>query len=115
MEERQTTYKKGNQPLRDRRVINIDRLSPPNYLRHCATQSLTKSSGFSAVAISISDPLGAVESGEFDFGDTTSTDATPFRGVCLDDNHQTSTCEHVRNIISLITTRNRNFSKWRNQ
>lgn len=59
--------------------------------------------------------IGAFESGEFDLDDTTTMNSVPFCRVCMNDNHRTSEYLQIRDLKSLIRTRNMNCNLWHNR
>lgn len=61
-------------------------------------------------AMSMNDVVAAVDSGDFDLVETTSKDFTPIFPVCLNDNLESSRCQHTENLASFIQTRNRKLS-----
>lgn len=55
----------------------------------------------------ISVVVAAVKSGEFDFNETTSMGSPPFYWVHLNNNHNTSQCQHLDTIKYFLRTRSR--------
>lgn len=79
------------------RLTNIQRSYPAISLNRRVNVSSTKTSWSSFTAMSVIDLVAAVESGEFNLDDKTSVESTTFCRVCLNDDHDTSEQQQVKN------------------
>lgn len=57
-----------------------------------------------ATAISVSDPVAAIKTSNFDLDDMFFMNLTLFCCICLNDNYKTLECRQIQNIIRLIRT-----------
>lgn len=63
----------------------------------------------------MSDLVAAVDSAELDVDDKSSMYCTPLCRVRLNDNHNTSHCQQIKNIASFIRSCYRNICHWQNR
>lgn len=68
-----------------------------------------------ATAISISDLVLSVEPDDFNLNDTTPMDSTTFYRVFLNDDHNYSRCQRVKNIKPSIRSQDMIFEYWRDR
>lgn len=113
---RRMTNKNNRNPLiQGRRLIKLIRPSPLSTPRRLITLFSTNVWLFNGTAMFISSLVTAVESGDVDLNDSRSMDFTPLRTVCLNENHNTSRCEHIKSITSISRIRKRHFDYCRNR